>query len=126
MAHCRHYFPPVFAATGIGWLYARWKRPDLASLNQVNMEVLAPLLVFWALAAKPFTAAEFLDLTLGGVAVVLGSGLLLLPLVPLLRVQAKTFLPPMMFHQHGQHGHPAGAVRLRGAGAAGGDSAVHR
>ena len=97
---------PVFAAAGIGWLYARWKRPDLASLNQVNMEVLAPLLVFWALAAKPFTAAEFLDLTLGGVAVVLGSGLLLLPLVPLLRVQAKTFLPPMMFTNTGNMGIP--------------------
>ena len=97
---------PVFAAAGIGWLYARWKRPDLGTFNQINMEVLAPLLVFWALATKPFDSAGLLDLTLGGAAVVLGSGLLLLPLIPLLRVQPKTFLPPMMFTNTGNMGIP--------------------
>ena len=97
---------PVFAAAGIGWLYARWKRPDLAVVNDLNMDVLAPLLVFWALTAQPFGADEFLDLSLGGVAVVLGSGLLLLPIIPLLKVQAKTFLPPMMFTNTGNMGIP--------------------
>lgn len=97
---------PVFAVAGIGWLYARWRRPDLAVVNDLNMDVLAPLLVFWALTAKPFGSAEFLDLSLGGVAVVLGSGLLLLPVVPLLKVQLKTFLPPMMFTNTGNMGIP--------------------
>ncbi len=46
---------PVFAAAGIGWLYARWKRPDLAPLNQINMDVLAPLLVFWAIEPSRLT-----------------------------------------------------------------------
>lgn len=97
---------PVFAVTGIGWLYARWKRPDLTVVNDLNMDLLAPLLVFWALTAKPFGADEFLDLSLGGAAVVLGSGLLLLPIIPLLKVQAKTFLPPMMFTNTGNMGIP--------------------
>jgi predicted permease len=88
---------PVFAVAGIGWLYAGWKRPDLTVVNDLNMDVLAPWLVFWALTAKPFSAVEFLDLSLGGAAVTLGSGLLLLPVIPLLKVQLKTFLPPMMF-----------------------------
>ena len=88
---------PVFAVAVVGWLYARWKRPDLTVVNDLNMDVLAPLLVFWALTDKPFIAVEFLDLSLGGAAVILGSGLLLLPLIPLLKVQPKTFLPPMMF-----------------------------
>ena len=79
---------PVFAVASIGWLYARWKRPDLTVVNDLNMDLLAPLLVFWALTAKPFGADEFLDLSLGGAAVVLGSGLLLLPIIPLLKVQA--------------------------------------
>jgi predicted permease len=97
---------PVFAVAVVGWLYARWKRPDLTVVNDLNMDVLAPLLVFWALTAKPFSAAEFLDLSLGGAAVTLGSGLLLLPAVPLLKVQLKTFLPPMMFTNTGNMGIP--------------------
>ncbi|MFO1372395.1 MAG: AEC family transporter [Candidatus Competibacteraceae bacterium] len=97
---------PVLAVAGIGWLYAHWKRPDLTVVNDLNMDVLAPLLVFWALTDKPFSAAEFLDLTVGGVAVILGSGLLLLPIIPFLQIQAKTFLPPMMFTNTGNMGIP--------------------
>lgn len=88
---------PVFTVAAIGWLYTRRKPVDLAMLNTINMDVLSPLLVFWALTSKPFTTAEFLDLSLGGVVVILGSGVLLLPVIPLLSVQIKTFLPPMMF-----------------------------
>lgn len=97
---------PVFAVAGVGWLYALWKRPDLTVVNDLNMDVLTPLLVFWALTDKPFRASEFLNLSLGGVAVILGSGLLLLPLVWVLRVQFKTFLPPMMFTNTGNMGIP--------------------
>jgi len=92
---------PVLAVSGIGWLYARWKQPDLTELNQINMDVFTPALVFWALTNKPFTAHEFLDLSIGGVVVILGSGLLLLPVVPLLKVHPKTFLPPMMLTNAG-------------------------
>ena len=88
---------PVFAIAGIGWLYARRKQPDLTMVNDLNMDVLSPLLVFWALTSKPFSASEYLDLSIGGAAVILGSGLLLLPVIPLLKVQIKTLLPPMMF-----------------------------
>jgi len=97
---------PVFAVAGIGWLYARWKQPDLTDLNQANMDVFTPALVFWALTNQPFTAQEFLDLSIGGVVVILGSGLLLLPVIPLLKVQPKTFLPPMMFTNYGNMGIP--------------------
>lgn len=97
---------PVFAVAGIGYLYGRWKRPDMTFANQLNMDVFVPALIFWALADKPFDPATFLDLTLGGAAVVLGSGILLLPWVPLLKVQMKTFLPPMMFNNSGNMGIP--------------------
>ena len=97
---------PVFAAAALGAAYGRWRRPDMATVNQLNMEVFAPALVFWALSTKPLEPAAFLDLTLGAVAVILGSGLLLLPLVPLLGVSYKTFLPPMMFNNSGNMGIP--------------------
>ncbi|RUQ37912.1 MAG: AEC family transporter [Candidatus Competibacteraceae bacterium] len=97
---------PVFAVALVGWLYARWKQPDLTVTNELNMAVLSPALVFWALTDKPFSAGEFRDLTLGGFAVILGSGLLLLPIAPWLKVQRKTFLPPMMFNNSGNLGIP--------------------
>ena len=111
---------PVFAAAGVGWLYARWRRPDLTVINNLTMDVLAPLLVFWALTSKPFSAAEFHDLILGGAAVILGSGLLALPAIPLLKIQIKTFLPPMMFTNVGNMGIPLalfafGEAALQGA-----------
>lgn len=75
-------------------------------VNRLNMEFFAPFLVFWALMDKPFDFLAYRDLALGGVAVVLGSGLLLLPLAWLLRINLKTFLPPMMFNNSGNMGIP--------------------
>ncbi|MEJ2061104.1 MAG: AEC family transporter, partial [Gammaproteobacteria bacterium] len=43
---------PVFAIAGIGYLYGRYKRPDMALANQLNMDLFVPALVFGALASK--------------------------------------------------------------------------
>ncbi len=97
---------PVLAIAFLGFLYGRWKRPNMDFANQLNMDVFLPALVFWVLADKPFEPAVFRDLTLGGIAVVLGSGVLVAPLVPLLHVHFKTFVPPMMFNNSGNMGLP--------------------
>ncbi|MEZ5449266.1 MAG: AEC family transporter [Thiolinea sp.] len=97
---------PVFACAGLGTYYGWRFRPDMSVVNKLNMEVFAPLLVFWALMDKPFEFSGYWGLAAGGVAVVLGSGLLLLPLVMALRINLKTFLPPMMFNNSGNMGIP--------------------
>ncbi|MGF1643084.1 MAG: AEC family transporter [Thiotrichales bacterium] len=97
---------PVFACAGLGAAYARHHRPDMAVVNRLNMEVFAPFLVFWALLDKPFDFNAYRDLALGGVAVVLGSGLLLLPLAWFARINLRTFIPPMMFNNSGNMGLP--------------------
>ncbi|QTR46882.1 AEC family transporter [Thiothrix litoralis] len=97
---------PVFACSALGAAYGYYRRPDMAVVNRINMEFFAPFLVFWALMDKPFDFLAFRDLAIGGVAVVLGSGLLLLPLAWLLRINLKTFLPPMMFNNSGNMGIP--------------------
>jgi hypothetical protein len=97
---------PVFACSAMGAAYGYFRRPDMAVVNRLNMEFFAPFLVFWALMDKPFDFLAYRDLALGGVAVVLGSGLLLLPLAWLLRINLKTFLPPMMFNNSGNMGIP--------------------
>jgi predicted permease len=97
---------PVLAIAGVGLLYGRWRRPDMSFANQLNMDIFVPALVFWALVDKPLDMSVFRDLTIGGVLVVLGSGLLIAPLLPLLKVDFKTFLPPMMFNNSGNMGLP--------------------
>lgn len=97
---------PVFACSALGAAYGYFRRPDMAVVNRLNMEFFAPFLVFWALMDKPFDFVAYRDLAIGGVAVVLGSGLLLLPLAWLLRINLKTFLPPMMFNNSGNMGIP--------------------
>ncbi len=74
--------------------------------NQLNMDVFVPALIFHVLSSESFDLRTHQDLALGGVAVVLGSGLLVWPLVSLARIQAKTFIPPMMFNNAGNMGLP--------------------
>ncbi|KAB2308350.1 AEC family transporter [Betaproteobacteria bacterium SCN2] len=97
---------PVFAIIGIGYLYGRIKRPDIGVTNQISMDVLVPALVFAALASKDFDFAHYSQLALGGALVILGSGLLAWPVARVLKVDARTFVPPMMFNNSGNMGIP--------------------
>jgi predicted permease len=70
------------------------------------MQVLAPALVFSALASKSFDVGASRSLMLATVGVVLGSGVIAWPMARALRVQARTFVPPMMFNNCGNMGLP--------------------
>lgn len=97
---------PVFACVALGAYYGWRYRPDMSVVNKINMDVFTPLLVFWAITDKPFDWGGYTDLALGGIAVILGSGLLLLPVVIAAGINLKTFLPPMMFNNSGNMGIP--------------------
>lgn len=97
---------PLFAIVLAGWVYGRIKRPDMSFANEINMDVFVPALVFAALAGKSFDLASYQFLALGALLVVLGSGLLAWPLARLMGVEAKTFVPPMMFNNSGNMGLP--------------------
>lgn len=97
---------PVFAIVAVGYLYSRWRRPDMTAANQINMTILLPALVFHVLSGKDFRLVEFGWLALGGLAIVLGSGLLAVPVAKAARVSFKTFVPPMMFTNSGNIGLP--------------------
>jgi predicted permease len=97
---------PVFAIVAVGYLYSRWRQPDMTAANQINMTVLLPALIFHVLSGKDFQLAEYGWLALGGGAVMLGSGLLALPVAKTARFSYKTFVPPMMFTNSGNIGLP--------------------
>jgi len=72
---------PVFLIVAIGYGYARRQRPDLSTFNRIALDVLAPVLVYSALAARDFEIQQHLPLLLGGTVLILGGGLLAWPLV---------------------------------------------
>lgn len=97
---------PVVLIVACGAAYGRWRRPDMRLSNQMNMDIFVPALVFSVLASKDFDILAYQELALAATAVVLGSGLLLLPIAYLFKLNLKTFLPPMMFNNTGNMGIP--------------------
>tara|TARA_B100000795_G_scaffold267088_1_gene251315 strand:+ start:1412 stop:2296 length:885 start_codon:yes stop_codon:yes gene_type:complete len=98
-------FPLVAIAT-IGYGYGQWRKPDIKLINQINMEVFVPLLVFVVLADQSVPIGHLGPMALGAIIVVLGSGLLLWPVIAMSPWSSKTFLPPMMFNNVGNMGIP--------------------
>jgi len=97
---------PVFLIALLGFLYGRYKRPDMSVVNQINMDVFVPALVFYALSRKDFAFGEYSLAAVAAVFVVLGSGLLAYPAARVMRLDWRTFVPPMMFINAGNLGLP--------------------
>ena len=96
----------LLALAGICYLYGRYKRTNMTQINKFNMNIFVPALVFVALASKSFDLALYRDLALAGTVVIIGSGILAWPFIYLLKVDYKTFIPPMMFNNSGNMGLP--------------------
>ncbi len=97
---------PILAIVLVGYFYGRRHAPDMATANQINIDLFVPALMFHVLSAKDFHLSEYQSLALAGVAVVLGSGLIAWPVSRLLGYRYKTFVPPMMFSNAGNMGLP--------------------
>lgn len=97
---------PVFLIVAIGYGYARRRPPDLSSFNRISLDVLAPLLVYSALASRGFAIGEHVPLLIGGTALILGSGLLAWPLAKAFGAQPRTLVPVAMFNNCGNMGLP--------------------
>mgnify|MGYP003694263815 CR=1 FL=1 len=65
---------PVFSIIALGWWYGRRAKPDMGWVNRISMNVLAPALIFSALASREFDVYENGRLILGSIGIVLGSG----------------------------------------------------
>ena len=97
---------PIFLIVLVGYLYGRKHRPEMLAANRLNMEIFLPALIFSALAGKTFNLRDNVTIAIGAAVVVAGSGLLAWPLARLLRYDARTLLPPVMFNNVGNMGLP--------------------
>lgn len=96
---------PIAFIVAIGFFYTRRYKPNLSFSNTINMDIFIPALIFSVLSAKSFDLLSYQGLAAGASLVILGSGLMLLPLY-YFGVNLKTFLPPMMFNNSGNMGIP--------------------
>ncbi len=82
----------------------------MEAANQINMGLFVPALLFYVLSEKVPNIAGVADMALGALIVVLGSGLLALPVARLTRVPEHALLPSMMFNNSGNLGLPLAAL----------------
>lgn len=97
---------PVFLIVAIGYGYARRSVPDMSVFNRIALDVLAPLLVYAALASRDFRMADHTALLFGGTVLILLSGLLAWPLAKAFGAQPRTLVPVVMFNNCGNMGLP--------------------
>jgi malate permease and related proteins len=109
---------PVFLIIAIGYGYGRRNKPDLRTFNHVSLHVLGPLLVFTSLAGEDFQLRGNVPFVAAGAAVILISGLIAWPVARLVRVNPRTFVPPMMFNNCGNMGLPLAVLAFGRAGLA--------
>jgi len=69
-----HVVAPVFGVAAVGWLFAGFRRFDVAVLTDVVLYLAAPALVFHSLATRPLGAAGMLALGGGAVAQIVLCG----------------------------------------------------
>ena len=105
---------PVFALVLVGFLYARRHAPDMRAANRVNLDVFVPALIFHVMSREDFRLFDYMDLALGGLLVVLGSGLVALAAARALRIDWRTLVPPMMFVNSGNMGLPLALLAFGG------------
>ncbi len=105
-ARIAHVIVPVFLVVAIGYFYGRRARPDLTAFNRIALDVLAPALVYTALASKDFRLQDHAVLLLGGALLILGSGGLAWVLARASHTQARTLVPVVMFNNCGNMGLP--------------------
>lgn len=97
---------PVFGLVLVGYLYGRRHGPDMTAANRVNLDVFIPALIFHVLSGKDFQIGDYLDLALGALIVVLGSGALALLASRATGTAFRTLGPPTMFNNSGNMGLP--------------------
>ncbi len=97
---------PVFLIVALGYFYGRRVRPDLSAFNHIVLDVLAPVLVYSALAAREFRLGEHALLLLGGALLILACGLVGWGVARASGADPRTMVPVVMFNNCGNMGLP--------------------
>jgi len=97
---------PVFAIAIVGWLYGRRRNVDMATANQVNLDIFVPALVFSALADRSFDLAGHQAFALGAFLMIMGCGVTGWLVARASGIPAKVLVPTTMFNNSANLGLP--------------------
>lgn len=97
---------PIFVIVMAGLFYARKFKPDMTLPNKLNMDLFIPCLLFSVIYEKAGVSALFSNLALAIALVILLSGLVAFAVSKLLKIEAKTLCPSIMFANAGNMGLP--------------------
>lgn len=111
---------PLIAIVSVGIYIGRRHQPQLESVNDVNLNVFVPALVFYSLTEQNFDFEQYAFLAVSGLILVLTTALIALPISRLAHLEYKTIAPPLMFHNAGNVGLPLLALALGPEGLAAG------
>ena len=111
---------PLVAIVCVGALIGKLKYPQLDAINDINLNVFIPALVFSSLLQQSIQFKEYAILGLCGFALVLLTAVIVFPLAKIMHVQYKTIAPTMMFHNAGNVGLPLLSLAFGPSGLAAG------
>lgn len=97
---------PVFFIILTGFLFTRWRQPRIDLIGKINIELFVPVLLIYVLSEKLPALNEIGPIIIAGLVVVLGSGLLVWPVLKLYKLDVRLILPPVMFNNSGNLGLP--------------------
>jgi len=97
---------PILAIVTAGYLYAKRFQPNMETANTLNLNIFLPALLLSIFASKDFNLLDYHSLAIGGLVVIIISGLLALIVSKVFGFNAKTFVPPAMFVNSGNVGLP--------------------
>src|SRR5215210_9400280 len=106
---------PIFAIVAVGVAYGHCRQPAMEVANRLNLDVFVPALVFSALSKHSFDIT-LVQVAVGGIVIMIGSGLAAWWLSCFASMQPKTFAPPMMFRNAGNMGLPLLVLAFGDAG----------
>ena len=97
---------PLFIIIGVGYFYGARVRPEMRITNQLIMDVFMPALIFHVMIQDEFSPGQYLNLVIGGLVVMLGSGLVAYLFASTFKFSWRSFVPPAMFSNWANLGLP--------------------
>ncbi len=109
---------PMVLIVAIGCFVGCRKAPSLGSMNEINLNIFIPALVFASLVEQQFDFNQYAFLAIAGVLLILATGSLAIICARIVKAEYKTIAPTMMFHNAGNIGLPLMTLALGNEGLA--------